>query len=87
MDTEDKPYTAQHLLDHLDEFLLSEDAIAAIAEVMKERAVDMTTACFHAAPMPTMIRARGYRGSEIIEIDLDSFIDEWDRCGSFVSSD
>lgn len=38
MDREDRPYTAKHLLEHLDEVVLSEDTIAAIAAVVKERA-------------------------------------------------
>ena len=42
MDMEDKPYTANHLLERLDEVILSEDAVAAIAAVVKERALDMT---------------------------------------------
>lgn len=50
MDREDRPYTAKHLLEHLDEVVLSEDTIAAIAAVVKERTVDVMTACFHTDP-------------------------------------
>ena len=36
----DERYTASHLLDHLDEVLLAEDTVTAMAEVVNEREHD-----------------------------------------------
>lgn len=59
MDLEDKPYTANHLLEHLDEVILSEDTVAAIAAVVKERTLDMTPERPSRRELLDVIRAAG----------------------------